>query len=81
MKRLVTKAAAIGANNAITSGALSLLERGDAGQGEFLLEGQSIPMSAGLMLIAPQGIPHGIHNTGSERLVVLAILAPGPPPA
>ena len=52
-----------------------------AGQGEFLLEGRSIPMSAGVMLIAPQGIPHGIHNTGAERLVVLAILAPGPGPS
>jgi len=48
-----------------------------AGQGEFLLEGLTIPMDAGLMLIAPQGVPHGIRNTGPERLVVLAILAPG----
>ncbi len=49
-----------------------------AGQGEFLLEGRSIPMEAGVMLVAPKGVPHGIRNTGSERLVVLAILAPGP---
>ena len=48
------------------------------GRGEFLLEGRSIPMEAGVMLVAPQGVPHGIRNTGSERLVVLAILAPSP---
>ena len=50
------------------------------GQGEFLLEGRSIPMQAGVMLVAPEGVPHGIRNTGRERLVVLAILAPGPNP-
>ena len=49
-----------------------------AGRGEFLLEGRSIPMDAGIMLVAPEGVPHGIRNTGSERLVVLAILAPAP---
>lgn len=48
------------------------------GQGEFLLEGRSLPMHAGVMLVAPEGVPHGIRNTGRERLVVLAILAPGP---
>ena len=48
------------------------------GRGEFLLEGRSIPMDAGIMLVAPEGVPHGIRNTGSERLVVLAILAPAP---
>ena len=34
--------------------------------------------NAGLMLIAPEGVPHGIRNTSSERLVVLAVLAPAP---
>jgi mannose-6-phosphate isomerase-like protein (cupin superfamily) len=49
-----------------------------AGRGLFLLEGSEVPMEPGLMLVAPDGVPHGIRNTGSERLVVLAILAPGP---
>jgi quercetin dioxygenase-like cupin family protein len=40
--------------------------------------GEEVPMSAGVVLIAPEGVPHGIRNTGEERLVVLAILAPGP---
>jgi len=35
-------------------------------------------MNAGVMLVAPQGVPHGIHNTGTDRLLVLAILAPAP---
>jgi mannose-6-phosphate isomerase-like protein (cupin superfamily) len=49
-----------------------------AGRGLFLLEGREVPMEPGLMLVAPDGVPHGIRNTGRERLVVLAILAPGP---
>lgn len=49
-----------------------------SGAGEFLLEGRTLPMQAGAMLVAPEGIPHGIRNSGTERLIVLAILAPGP---
>jgi len=48
------------------------------GSGLFLLEGRALAMEAGVMLVAPSGVPHGIRNTGSGRLVVLAILAPGP---
>lgn len=48
------------------------------GHGEFLLEDRAIAMEAGVMLVAPQGVPHGVRNTGSGRLVLLAILAPGP---
>lgn len=48
------------------------------GRGVFLLEGREEPMEAGTMLIAPEGVPHGIRNTGEERLLVLAILAPSP---
>ena len=48
------------------------------GDGEFLLEGEEVPMSAGVVLVAPEGVPHGIRNTGTGRLIVLAILAPGP---
>ena len=49
-----------------------------AGRGVFLLEGGEIPMESGVMLVAPDGVPHGIRNTGNERLIVLAILAPAP---
>ncbi|HKH44062.1 MAG TPA: cupin domain-containing protein [Thermoanaerobaculia bacterium] len=49
-----------------------------AGRGVFLLEGREEPMETGTMLIAPEGVLHGIRNTGGERLLVLAILAPSP---
>jgi mannose-6-phosphate isomerase-like protein (cupin superfamily) len=48
------------------------------GRGVFVLEDRELPMDAGVMLVAPEGVPHGIRNTGAERLVVLAILAPAP---
>jgi mannose-6-phosphate isomerase-like protein (cupin superfamily) len=48
------------------------------GAGVFLLEGREIPMQAGMMLVAPESVAHGIRNTCEDRLVVLAILAPGP---
>ena len=49
-----------------------------AGWGVFLLDGGEEPLAAGMMLIAPEGVLHGIRNTGTERLLVLAILAPSP---
>lgn len=48
------------------------------GAGVFLLEGRELPMAAGDLLVAPEGVPHGVRNTGSSRLLVLAILAPAP---
>jgi mannose-6-phosphate isomerase-like protein (cupin superfamily) len=49
-----------------------------SGRGVFLLEGREAAMEAGMMLIAPEGVLHGIRNTGKERLLVMAILAPSP---
>jgi len=49
-----------------------------SGSGVFLLEGEEIGMSAGVMLVAPEGVVHGIRNSGDERLVVVAILTPSP---
>jgi len=48
------------------------------GAGLFLLDGRELPMRAGDLLAAPEGVPHGVRNTGSARLLVLAILAPAP---
>ena len=48
------------------------------GEGLFLLEGKTVPMHAGVLLVAPEGVPHGIRNTGPQRLLVLVILAPAP---
>ena len=48
------------------------------GDGIFLLEERQLPMQAGELMVAPDGIPHGIRNTGTGRLLVLAVLAPAP---
>tara|TARA_B100001179_G_scaffold187186_1_gene143219 strand:+ start:226 stop:552 length:327 start_codon:yes stop_codon:yes gene_type:complete len=48
------------------------------GRGHFMLDDGEIEMEGGMMLVAPEGVPHGIRNTSGDRLVVLAILAPSP---
>ena len=48
------------------------------GEGLFLLKGRQLPMKAGDLLVAPEGIAHGVRNSGNRRLLVLAILAPAP---
>jgi quercetin dioxygenase-like cupin family protein len=48
------------------------------GEGLFLLEGTELPMRTGDALVAPEGVPHGIRNRGSARLLVMAVLAPSP---
>jgi quercetin dioxygenase-like cupin family protein len=48
------------------------------GDGVFLLDGQELAMTAGDLLVAPEGVAHGVRNTGIGRLLVLAILAPAP---
>lgn len=48
------------------------------GEGLFLLDGRNLQMQAGDLLIAPEGVAHGVRNTGEGRLLVLAILAPAP---
>lgn len=48
------------------------------GSGLFLLEDRALPMRAGDLLAAPEGVPHGVRNTGNGRLLVMAILAPAP---
>jgi quercetin dioxygenase-like cupin family protein len=49
-----------------------------SGTGVFLLEDGEVQMHEGTMLVAPDGVPHGIRNTSADRLVVLAVLAPAP---
>ena len=46
------------------------------GEGHFLLEGREEPMRTGDLLVAPEGVPHGVHNPGPGRLLLLAVLAP-----
>ena len=49
-----------------------------SGAGRFVLDGDEVDMAAGMMLVAPEGVAHGIKNTSTEQLIVLAILAPAP---
>ena len=46
------------------------------GDGLFLLDGRELPTRAGDVLVAPEGVPHGVRNNGPGRLLVLAVLAP-----
>jgi mannose-6-phosphate isomerase-like protein (cupin superfamily) len=48
------------------------------GDGVFLLKDRELPMTAGQLLVAPEGVPHGVRNTGTGRLLVLLVLAPAP---
>ena len=48
------------------------------GRGLFLLADRKLEMQAGDLLVAPEGVPHGVRNNGQSRLLVLAILAPAP---
>ena len=48
------------------------------GEGLFLLDGQELPMKAGDLLVAPEDVAHGVRNNGTQRLLVMAVLAPGP---
>src|ERR1700759_5653705 len=48
------------------------------GDGIFLLDGAELAAHAGYLLVAPDGVPHGVRNPGPHRLLVLAILAPSP---
>ena len=48
------------------------------GEGVFLLADGELPMRAGELLVAPEGVAHGVRNTGTGRLLVLAVLAPAP---
>jgi quercetin dioxygenase-like cupin family protein len=47
------------------------------GRGVFLLDGKELPMGAGDLLVAPEGVAHGVRaDTG--RLLLLVVLAPSP---
>ena len=48
------------------------------GEGLLLLDGRHLTIRAGDVTVAPEGVPHGIRNTGTGRLLVLAVLAPAP---
>jgi mannose-6-phosphate isomerase-like protein (cupin superfamily) len=48
------------------------------GQGTFVVGAETSQAGPGMVIWAPAGIEHGVTNTGSERLVLLVGIAPGP---
>jgi quercetin dioxygenase-like cupin family protein len=48
------------------------------GEGVVRVDDQAEVLTAGDAAFAPAGVVHSIHNSGKERLVVMAILSPPP---
>jgi mannose-6-phosphate isomerase-like protein (cupin superfamily) len=48
-----------------------------AGHGRFLVGDEEREAATGTLVIAPAGVPHGVTNTGAERLSLLVAIAPG----
>ncbi|HJW91833.1 MAG TPA: cupin domain-containing protein [Anaerolineales bacterium] len=48
------------------------------GEGEFSVGAVQHRLATGQMAWAPAGEPHGVRNTGLQRLVVLVGIAPAP---
>ena len=46
------------------------------GEGEFTVGEETINAGAGLTVLAPAGVTHGVRNAGTERLVILMGLTP-----
>ncbi|SRR5436189_2927569 len=47
------------------------------GRGRFTIGESEYEAGAGMLILAPAGIPHGVVNTGTERLSLLVAMAPG----
>ena len=46
------------------------------GSGRFTVGDATQTCDAGMMILAPAGVPHGVVNDGDERLVFLTVIAP-----
>src|SRR6266480_7025295 len=47
------------------------------GRGRFTIGEVDQEVGAGILVTAPAGMPHGVTNTGVERLSLLVAIAPG----
>ena len=47
------------------------------GRGRFTIGDEEREADAGTLVLAPAGVPHGVTNTGAERLSLLVVIAPG----
>ena len=48
-----------------------------SGSGRFTIGDEEKTVDKGTVVVAPAGIPHGVINTGTERLALLVAIAPG----
>ena len=46
------------------------------GQGKFAIGDEEKEAGAGVLVVAPAGIPHGVSNAANERLTLLVTIAP-----
>ena len=46
------------------------------GRGEFEVGEEKRELSAGELLYVPEDVPHGVVNTGTERLAVMIVITP-----
>ncbi|HEV7682146.1 MAG TPA: cupin domain-containing protein [Pyrinomonadaceae bacterium] len=46
------------------------------GSGTFIVGDREQEAGAGMLVVAPSGIPHGVINTATERLSLLVTIAP-----
>lgn len=47
------------------------------GRGTFTVGNTEQSLESGMIVVAPSGVPHGVTNTGDERLSLLIAIAPG----
>ena len=47
------------------------------GRGNFTIGDEENIAEPGTLVVAPAGVPHGVTNTGDERLSLLVAIAPG----
>jgi len=48
------------------------------GSGTFQIGEEEKVLRAGMIVLAPSGIDHGVENTGDEDLTLLVLIAPNP---
>jgi mannose-6-phosphate isomerase-like protein (cupin superfamily) len=46
------------------------------GEGEFTIGDEAVKAGAGMTVLAPAGVTHGVENKGNQRLVILMGLTP-----
>ncbi len=46
------------------------------GSGHFSVGAEERAAETGSLIVAPAGVPHGVRNTGNERLSLLVAIAP-----